>query len=74
MGPWTQFQNCYKISNMTRYQIFKEIWVSPTKSAIALSLFDQSTSILLQMKAKDYLSDTWSFLDRLFDIEAEILA
>ena len=53
LGPWAQFQICYKMSNMTRYWIFKEIWVCHTKSAMAWSLFDQMTSILLQMKAND---------------------
>ena len=55
LGPWAQFQNCYKMSNITRYRIFKEIEVCPTKCAIAWSLFDQLTSILLQMKAEDYI-------------------
>ena len=25
LGPWAPCQNCYKMSNMTRYRIFKEI-------------------------------------------------
>ena len=74
LGPWAQFQNCYKISNMTRYRIFKEIRVCPTKSAIAWKLFDQLTSILLQMKAKDYIYLIIGQFDRLFDLRAEVLA